>query len=94
LHVRKGRHAAFASDVLEILRPRLTKFAMDLIDQEVLEIKDWERTKDYVKLKRQALVKVLEEFNGIKEELLDLLKVYIKDLEEKFLEQERGLGGV
>jgi CRISPR-associated protein Cas1 len=75
LHVRKGRHAAFASDVLEILRPRLTKFAMDLIDQEVLEIKDWERTKDYVKLKRQALVKVLEEFNGIKEELLDLLKV-------------------
>lgn len=87
LHVRRGHHASFVSDVLEILRPKLTDFTATLLVKEVISNGDFEVNDKVIRLKRKAVTVVLDEFSQIKEDLLDILKVFFKDFEERNYEK-------
>ncbi|SNR65897.1 CRISPR-associated endonuclease Cas1 [Desulfurobacterium atlanticum] len=54
-HEKRGKHAALASDILEILRPGLIFFVADMLNSEFLTKSDFRKTKRSVLIKPEAL---------------------------------------
>jgi len=81
LHFKRGKHAAFASDLMEIIRPKLTLFSAELITKNKIIKEDFVKENNYFYLKKQAIYKILEEFNQLKEELITSMKKFLTDLE-------------
>jgi CRISPR-associated protein Cas1 len=82
LHVKKGAHAAFASDVLEILRPKLTYFVGQLIRENEVLKEDFEKRDNGYFLKKPVLTKILDRFNLMKEKLTNSIKEFLAELEK------------
>ena len=82
LHSKRGKHAAFASDLMEVIRPKLTHFSAELLLNKLVKKDDFHEEKSYILLKKPAVYKILEEFNKIKEELMDLMKEVLISVEK------------
>jgi CRISPR-associated protein Cas1 len=81
LHVKRGSHASFASDLVEIIRPQLTLFCAKLLQDGTVSKGDFLKERGSYLLKKQAVSRVLERFNPLKEELLVPMKLFLSDLE-------------
>ncbi|MEZ0344239.1 MAG: CRISPR-associated endonuclease Cas1 [Caldimicrobium sp.] len=82
LHVKRGRHASFASDLVETIRPKLTRFAAELLTGGTITLQDFDKDNKGFFLKKRALYGVVEEFNKLKESLVNTLKEDLEDLEK------------
>lgn len=90
LHIRRGIHQTLASDLLEVVRPHLTKFVQNLITDRLVVISDFERKKDeqenaksVIFLHRGAIERVSSNYNRIKKELLTEVSNFMKLFIEK-----------
>jgi len=81
LHTKRGKHAVFASDLMEIIRPKLTLFSANLIVNNKITKEDFEKESNSFLLKKQAINKILEDFNNIKEELIISMKKFLAEFE-------------
>ncbi|MCX7613829.1 MAG: CRISPR-associated endonuclease Cas1 [Caldimicrobium sp.] len=81
LHSKRGDHAAFASDLLEIIRPHLTSFALELLSSKVITKRDFYESRRAYYLNREGARKILEALVSKKEDLLSLLKEFLIELE-------------
>jgi CRISPR-associated protein Cas1 len=81
LHVKRGSHASFASDLVEIIRAQLTLFCAKLFQDGTVSKGDFHREHGAYLLKKQAVRRVLERFNPLKEELLVPMRLFLSDLE-------------
>uniref|UniRef100_A0A7C4JQH1 CRISPR-associated endonuclease Cas1 n=1 Tax=Thermodesulfobacterium geofontis TaxID=1295609 RepID=A0A7C4JQH1_9BACT len=82
LHSKRGKHAVFASDLMEIIRPKLTLFSAELITKNKIVKTDFVKENNYFLLKKQAIYKILEDFNQLKEELIIPMKKFLNDFEK------------
>ncbi|MEO0241408.1 MAG: CRISPR-associated endonuclease Cas1 [candidate division WOR-3 bacterium] len=82
LHTKKGSHAAFASDLLEIIRPNLTFFTLDLLLNKEIVKNDFNKDGSSIFIKKSSIYKILEKFNTLKDELIDLMKEFLIDIEK------------
>ncbi len=81
LHSKRGKHASFASDVMEIIRPKLTHFSAELLLQKKLTKDNFVKDDTKMVIKKPAVGIILEEFNHIKEDLIDLMKEFLMEFE-------------
>jgi len=81
LHFKRGKHAVFASDLMEIIRPKVTLFSGELINKSKIIKEDFVKENNYFLLKKQAIYKILEEFNQLKEELITSMKKFLTEFE-------------
>ncbi len=81
LHSKRGKHASFASDVMEIIRPKLTHFSAELLLQKKLTKNNFVKDDTKIMIKKPAVNIILEEFNHIKEDLIDLMKEFLMEFE-------------
>lgn len=82
LHTKKGDHASFASDLMEIIRPHLTLFAADLLNSGKLSYGDFNKVDKGYFLTKVSLSKILEEFTNKKEDLTALMREFLMELED------------
>ncbi|QER42729.1 CRISPR-associated endonuclease Cas1 [Thermodesulfobacterium sp. TA1] len=81
LHSKRGSHAAFSSDLMEIIRPKLTHFCGEILLNKLITSDDFMKKDDCIMLKKSSIAKVLTEFSNIKENLLELLKEFLIEFE-------------
>lgn len=81
LHSKRGSHAAFSSDLMEIIRPKLTHFCGEILLKKLITSDDFMKKDDCIMLKKSSISKVLTEFSNIKENLLELLKEFLIEFE-------------
>ncbi len=74
LHAKRGGHASFCSDVIEPVRPLVTRRLSDPVVRKVFTKRDFRREKGGVYLQRESLPKFLNWFEGIKEEVVEGIK--------------------
>ncbi|MCD6490456.1 MAG: CRISPR-associated endonuclease Cas1 [Thermodesulfobacterium sp.] len=82
LHSKRGAHAAFSSDLMEIIRPKLTHFCGEILLNKLITKNDFIKKGNYIMLKKPTISKILTEFNETKEDLLELLKEFFIELEK------------
>lgn len=82
LHVKRGKHASFASDIMEPLRPALTKQILNAINKKIFSSKDFNSDGKGVYLKKEAFNKLLNLVESHKDKNLKKLK----EILNKFLE--------
>jgi len=82
LHSKKGKHPAFASDLMEIIRPWLTRLAGELIQEGRITKGDFSKTEKGFYLGKKGASIVLEALNPKKEEYVALMKEFLLELEE------------
>lgn len=82
LHSKRGKHAAFSSDLMEVIRPNLTRFCAELLVNKFVKKDDFKKEKSYILLGKPAVYRILEEFNNLKEELIDLMKEVLIEFEK------------
>ncbi len=70
LHTKRGTHASFCSDVIEPVRPLVTKKLEDPIRRKVFTKKDFNKHGSGFYLKKESYEKFLNWFEGIKEDVL------------------------
>ena len=61
-HVKRGKHSALCSDLLEILRPQIAKFVFECFNNGFFSEEDFFKEKKGVRLKREALKAYLKFF--------------------------------
>ncbi len=64
-HVRRGRHAALCSDVMEIVRPRIAEFVFNALNDEFFTPEDFSHDKGGVFLKSEALKSFVRLFSDV-----------------------------
>lgn len=64
-HIRRGKHAALCSDVMEIVRPRLAEFVFTALNDEFFEEGDFSKDKGGVFLKADALKSFVKLFSDV-----------------------------
>ncbi len=74
LHTKRGGHASFCSDVIEPVRPLVTRRLSDPVVRKVFTRGDFRREKGGVYLQKESLPKFLNWFEGIKEEVVEGIK--------------------
>jgi len=82
LHSKRGEHPAFASDLMEIIRPWLTLLAGELIREGRITEGDFTKTEKGFYLGKKGASLVLEAINPKKEEYVALMKEFLLELEE------------
>ena len=82
LHSKRGAHAAFSSDLMEIIRPKLTHFCGEILLNKLITKEDFIKKDNYIMMKKASIPKILTEFSEIKEELLEILKEFFVEFEE------------
>jgi len=82
LHSKRGEHPAFASDLVEIIRPWLTRLAGELIKEGKITKGDFTKTEKGIYLGKKGASIVLEAINPKKEEYVGLMKEFLLELEE------------
>lgn len=90
LHIRRGAHQSLVSDLLEVVRPHLTKFVQNLITDRLVIISDFVRAGDnqdnresIIFLNRGAIERVSSNYNKMKKELLNEVSNFLKLFIEK-----------
>ncbi len=74
LHSKRGTHASFCSDVIEPLRPFVTKSLEDPIRRKVFVKGDFKKDGNGFYLHKESFGKFMNWFEGIKEDLTDRLQ--------------------
>ncbi len=74
LHSKRGTHASFCSDIIEPLRPFVTKSLEDPIRRKVFVKEDFKKDGNGFYLHKESFGKFMNWFEGIKEELTDRLQ--------------------
>lgn len=82
LHVKRGEHPAFASDLMEIIRPHLTKFVAKLINEKTITKSNFEKLERTFFLKRDAINLIINSLDVEKDHLISLMKEFLLELEE------------
>lgn len=82
LHTKRGRHASFASDIIEPLRPYLTKQILNAVNNKIFSLEDFESDNRGVYLRKEAFNKFLNLVERHKDENLKKLQEVLN----KFLE--------
>ncbi len=71
LHTKRGTHASFCSDIIEPVRPFITKKLEDPIIRKVFSKDDFNKQGNGFYLKKESYEKFLNWFEGIKEDIID-----------------------
>ncbi len=74
LHSKRGTHASFCSDVIEPVRPIITKRLEEPINLKTFSEKDFLKSGKGFYLKKDSYNKFLNWFEGIKDEVLEAIK--------------------
>lgn len=74
LHTKRGGHASFCSDVIEPVRPLVTRRLSDPVVRRVFKREDFLREKGGVYLRRESFPKFLNWFEGVKDEVVEGIK--------------------
>ncbi len=82
LHSKRGKHLSFCSDIVEPVRPLVTKKLETPIITEVFSKKDFIKENNGFYLKKESLPKFLNWFESIKEDVIISLKSSILLVEE------------
>lgn len=82
LHTKRGEHASFASDLVEIIRPHLTYQGGLLLKESKITKNHFTREKGAFYLKKEGANIVLEDFVFQKENFLKLLKEFLSKIEK------------
>jgi len=82
LHSKRGEHPAFASDLVEIIRPWLTRLAGEPIQEGRITKGDFTKTEKGIYLGKKGASIALEALNPKKEEYVALMKEFLLELEE------------
>ncbi len=92
-HTKRGRHASFCSDLIEISRPFLTLFVFELFKEEFFEISDFTIYENGCFLKEKALRAYLKIFSQkvIHGEYLDYSEKFLKSLRDALNEISNNL---
>ncbi|SMP05177.1 CRISPR-associated protein, Cas1 family [Desulfurobacterium pacificum] len=64
-HIRRGKHAALCSDVMEIVRPRLAEFVFTALNDEFFEEGDFSKDKGGMFLRTEALKSFVKLFSDV-----------------------------
>ncbi|WP_185954289.1 CRISPR-associated endonuclease Cas1 [Balnearium lithotrophicum] len=64
-HIKRGKHGALCSDVMEIARPKIIEFVFNTINDEFLEISDFVQSSSGVFLKKDALKSFLKLYSDV-----------------------------
>ncbi len=91
LHSKRGTHTALCSDVVEPVRPFITKAIEEPIRQGVFTPKDFRREKKACYLKRESFPKFMRWFESRKDEVVAKLKESVGLLLEACHEEVRGV---
>ena len=86
-HRRRGTHASLASDVIEIVRPKIANFVFELFETKIFKKEDFEETIRGITLredKLKFLLLLLTEFQR-KKKVLNTANSFIKKLKEKLV---------
>lgn len=82
LHLKRGEHPAFASDLMEIIRPHLTKFVIKLVTEGGLNLNQFEKREEAIFLKKEAVNYIVVSLDAEKEYLIALMKEFLMELQE------------
>ena len=82
LHVKRGKHASFASDIIEPLRPFLTVQILNALNTSIFSPDDFEADGRGVYLKKEAFKKFLNLFEKNKEANLKKIKEVLNKISE------------
>ena len=88
LHVKRGRHASFCSDILEPLRPYFTFHILEILNNKLFSKEDFVKDGRGVYLKKDSFEKFLNFFEGKKEENLRLFSTVLNDFLEVLMKNE------
>jgi CRISPR-associated protein Cas1 len=83
LHSKRGTHAAFCSDIMESIRPFITRELVYEIKRGTFKVEDFQKTQKGIYLKDEALDKFLNFYEGKLNEVLDRLKENLLKFSEK-----------
>lgn|GEM_PF-826128 len=81
LHAKRGEHASFASDLVEVIRPHLTYLVGELIKEKKLLKTHFDKEKETFYLKKTALNTILERIASERDNLIALLKELLLEIE-------------
>jgi len=82
IHVKRGRHASFCSDLMEPLRPHLTYHILEALNNKLFVKEDFEQNGAGIYMKKESFEKFLNFFERKKEENLKLFSETLNDLLE------------
>jgi len=85
LHSKRGTHASFCSDIIEPTRPVLTKELENPIKRGLFSKKDFRKEGKGVYLRKESLPKFINWFEGLKEKILEEIKLSIISVGEGML---------
>jgi CRISPR-associated protein Cas1 len=83
LHSKRGTHAAFCSDIMEPVRPFITRELIYEIKRGTFREEDFQKTQKGIYLKDEALDKFLNFYEGKLNEVLERLKETLLKFSEK-----------
>ena len=83
LHTGRGSHLSLCSDIIEPVRPVVTKLLQDPIIREVFRPEDFSRNGSGFYLKKEAVSKFLNWFEGVKDEITREIRDSVLFLEER-----------
>ncbi len=81
LHIKRGKHASFASDVMEVVRPYLTMFVAKVIESGNIKKTDFIKKDSGYLLNKASFSSLLQEFEGIKEDVVNKMKKFLKNFD-------------
>ncbi|HIP42348.1 MAG TPA: CRISPR-associated endonuclease Cas1 [Aquifex aeolicus] len=91
IHVKRGRHASFCSDLLEPIRPHLTYHILEALNNKLFVKEDFEQNGSGVYLKKDSFEKFLNFFERKKEENLRLFSEILNNFLEVLVENEQSV---
>ena len=93
LHIKRGRHASFASDLMELIRPKLTYLIARLIKEGKINKSDFVKDKNAYFLSKNGYSAVLSIYEEYKEEMISIMKDFVLNL-EKFYKDNKSQGKI
>jgi len=85
LHSKRGTHASFCSDIIEPVRPFITKELEYPVTRELFSRKDFRKEGKGVYLRKEAFPKFINWFESIKDKLVQEIKASIALVGESML---------
>ena len=82
LHTRKGTHASFCSDLIEPVRPTITKLIMEELKRKVFKPEDFKKEGEGVYLRKEKYSKFLNWFESKKSEIIEEIKTSLEKVAE------------
>ena len=82
LHTRRGTHASFCSDLIEPIRPIITKLIMEELKRKTFKPKDFKKEAKGFYLRKESYGKFLNWFENNKSQILEEIRANLENITE------------